>query len=1037
MNINFSAWSIHRPTPAVLLFFLATVAGLLGFRALQIAKMPDFDFPGVIVDVQLPGATPSQLETEVTRKIEDATANIPGARHVTSTVSDGDSNTFIEFEIGKNVQDALNDVRDAVTGVRSALPADILEPTVQRVTTNGSSIATYTVSADNMDATDLSWFVDNVVSKAIMPIAGVGKVTRFGGVQREVRVELDPARLQAYGVTAGEVSRQIGYMQQEAPGGRGDLGGLEQAVRTIGNVQTAQQLAAFSFPLSDGRRVRLDQLAAVRDTVAEPRQAATLDGKPVISFRAYRANGSAEAEVARAIAAEVDALQKQYPRVTFKKVYDTVGPIEHSYEASMQALLEGAILAVIVVWIFLRDWRATLISAVALPLSILPTFAFVHWAGFTLNTITLLALTLVIGILVDDAIVEVENIMRHLRMGKTPRQAALDAADEIGLAVIATSLTLVSVFLPVALMPGISGLVFKQFGWTAAIAILASLIVARLLTPMMAAYMLSAAGLGRHGHDEGQADGWVMRRYMKAVRACLRHPWLTSGGAAAFFLLSLWLVTLLPSTFLNADDGALSLVTVEAPPGSTLQQTLALNQRAWEALRDIPEIQHVYTIVGNGVTAGSTVQSGGSVTTLTVLIPLTPQKDRERSQQQVETVIGERLARLPGVRVTVGGNGNGQQLTVQLTSEDPLMLQATANQVLREIRTIPGLGGATSSASLLRPELVIRPDFARAAELGVTAEAIGDAVRIATSGDYDVILPKLNLPERQIYIRTLLDPASRRDLETIRQLRIASAKGPVPLDNVASVQVEGGPAQISRYDRARNVTLTVNLGGRPLGEVNKQVEALPSMRHLPPQVRRGEGGDVEFMNDLFGNFAIAMLTGIFCVYAVMVLLFHDFAQPFTVLTALPLAAGGALGGLVIFGMNLSLASLIGLLMLIGIVSKNSILLVEYAIAARRQRGLSRFDAIIDACHKRARPIVMTTVAMVAGMLPMALNISRTDAGFRSPMAVAVIGGLMTSTVLSLLVVPVVYEIVDDFENGIRRCLFRRKPQAAPTALRPG
>ncbi|HET8882604.1 MAG TPA: efflux RND transporter permease subunit [Solimonas sp.] len=1032
MNVNFSAWSIHRPTPAILLFFLATVAGVIGFRALQIAKMPDFDFPGIIVDVQLPGATPSQLETEVTRKIEDATANIPGARHVTSSVSDGDSNTFIEFEIGKNVQEALDDVRDAVTSVRSALPADILEPTVQRVTTNGSSIATYAVSADNMDETDLSWFVDNIVSKAIMPIIGVGKVSRFGGVQREVRVELDPVKLQAYGVTAGEVSRQINSMQQEAPGGRGDLGGLEQAVRTIGTVQTAQELANLSLPFADGRRIRLGQIATVRDTVAEPRQAATLDGKPVISFRAYRANGSAEAEVATAIAQEVDALGKKYPHVHFQKIYTTVGPIEHSYHASMQALLEGAILAVFVVWVFLRDWRATLISAVALPLSILPTFAFLHWAGFTLNTITLLALTLVIGILVDDAIVEVENIMRHLRMGKTPKQAALDAADEIGLAVIATSLTLISVFLPVALMPGISGLVFKQFGWTAAVAIFASLVVARLLTPMMAAYMLSAAGLGKaHAHD-GE-DGWLMQRYLRAVRTCLRHPWLTSAGAAVFFFLSLWLVTLLPSTFLNADDSALSLVTLEAPPGATLQDTLALNRKAYEALRDIPEIEHVYTIIGNGVTAGSTVQSGGNVTTFTLLIPLTPQKERARTQQQVENEIGERLHKLPGVRTTVGGNGNGQQLTVQLTSEDPLMLQATANKVLREVRTIPGLGGATSSASILRPELVIRPDFARAAELGVTAEAIGDAVRIATSGDYDVILPKLNLPERQLYIRTMLDPRTRTDLDTIRQLRVASLHGPVPLANVASVQVEGGPAQIDRYDRARNVTLTVNLQGRPLGEVNKLIEALPSMKHLPPQVRRGEGGDVEFMNDLFGNFAIAMLTGIFCVYAVMVLLFHDFAQPFTVLTALPLAAGGALGGLVIFGMDLSLASLIGLLMLIGIVSKNSILLVEYAITARDQRGLSRFDAIIDACHKRARPIVMTTVAMIAGMLPMALNISKTDAGFRTPMAVAVIGGLLTSTVLSLLVVPVVYEVVDNIEGWFARHL-RRKPAAGDGEL---
>lgn len=1032
MNVNFSAWSIRRPTPAILLFFLLSVAGLMGFRALEIANMPDFEFPGIIVSVALPGATPSQLETEVTRKIEDATASIAGARHVQSTITDGGSETFIEFQIEKDVQEALDDVRDAVTSVRSALPADVLEPTVSRVTVNNGSIATYTITADNMDETDLSWFVDNIVSKQLMPIKGVGRVTRYGGVAREVRVEMDPVRLQAYGVTAGEVSQQIGSMQQEAPGGRGDLGGLEQAVRTIGTVKSAGELAAVSFPLADGRRVRLDQIATVRDTHAEPRQAAQLDGKPVISFRIYRARGSAEAEVANAVDAEVTKLQQIYPRIHIDRVYNNVGPIQHSYDASMQALLEGAVLAVVVVMIFLRDWRATLISAIALPLSIVPTFAFIHWAGYTLNTITLLALTLVIGILVDDAIVEVENIMRHLRMGKPPRQAALEAADEIGLAVIATSLTLIAVFLPVALMPGISGLIFKQFGWTAAIAIAASLVVARLLTPMMAAYLL------KPDPAPEPEDGWAMHRYIAAVRGCLRHPWLTCLGAALFFGLSVVLIGLLPKTFINADDEAQTVVTIEAPPGSTLQQTLSLAEAARKRIQDMPEIRHIYMLVGNGQTAGSTVSSGGDVTTATFIIPLSPVKERERSQQEVDAELRKRLADVPGARLTVGGQGSGEELTVQLTSEDPQLLQATAEKVLREIRGIPNLGGATSSASLLRPELVIRPDFARAAELGVTASAIGAAVRVATTGDYDVILPKLNLPERQLYIRTMLDPDSRTDLETLRQLRVRSADGTVPLANVADLRIEGGPAQIDRYDRARNVTLTVRLQGRPLGEVNELIESLPSMKHLPTQVRRGAGGDVEFMQDLFGNFVVAMATGIFCVYAVMVLLFHDFAQPVTVLAALPLAAGGALGALVLFGMSLSLPTLIGLLMLIGIVSKNSILLVEYAIAARDNRGVPRLEAIVDACHKRARPIVMTTVAMVAGMLPMAINLDGSDGGFRAPMAVTVIGGLITSTVLSLIVVPVVYELIDELEMRVRR-LFRGRggsPGESSAAMLP-
>ncbi|MDB5969142.1 MAG: acriflavine resistance protein [Hydrocarboniphaga sp.] len=1014
--MNFSTWSIHRPIPAILLFVLLTAAGLIGFRMLPIAEMPDFDFPGIIVSVSLPGATPTQLETEVTRKIEAATAAISGAKHVTSTVTDGDSETFIEFQMEKDVQEALDDVRDAVTSVRSSLPPDVLEPRISRVTVNGGSIATYTVSSNSMDPADLSWFVDNTVSRSILPLKGVGRVVRYGGIAREVRVELDPVKLQAMNVTAGDVSQQLQNMQQEAPGGRGDFGGLEQAVRTIGTVGSADDLRAFTVPLADGRRLRLDQVASVHDTSAEQRQLSLLDGKPVLSFRVYRTRGSAEVDVAKAVEKAVEQMAKDHPRVQFEQVYTTVGHIERAYKGSMEALLEGAILAVVVVWLFLRDWRATIVSAVALPLSIIPTFAFMHWAGYTLNGITLLAMTLVIGILVDDAIVEVENIIRHLGFAKTPKVAAEEAANEIGLAVIATSLTIVAVFVPVALMSGIAGLVFRQFGWTTAVAVLTSLAVARLITPMMSAYMLKARP------HEPQADGWIMRRYLIAVRACLRHPWRTSFATAAFFVASIALVSLLPTAFISAGDRALVEIDLEAPPGSKLDVTRDMTLQATALLHQLAEVKKVYAIIGNGQTAGSASSSDGDVTKATLLVPLTDTEDRKRSQQDVEADMRRLLAALPGARVSVGGQGSGAQLTVVLTGDDAQMLQSTATSVAHEIRSkLHGLGGVISSASLLRPELVIRPDFARAAELGVNASAIGDAVRIATSGDYDVVLPKLNLPERQLYIRTMLAPAARQDLDTIRQLRVRSSNGgTVPLASVAQFAIEGGPAQIDRYDRSRNVTLSVELQGRALGDVDKEIAALPTMQHLPGNVKRATGGDLEFMQDMFTNFLLAMATGIFCVYAVMVLLFHDFWQPFTVLAALPLAAGGALGALVLCSMDLSLASLIGLLMLIGIVSKNSILLVEYAITARSTLGLSRLDAIVDACHKRARPIVMTTVAMVAGMLPMALNLSGGDSGFRSPMAVAVIGGLLTSTVLSLVVVPVVFELVDEARFRVRR-----------------
>ncbi|MCT7309038.1 efflux RND transporter permease subunit [Ralstonia wenshanensis] len=1010
--MNFSAWAIRKPIPSILLFILITVAGLVSFKMLSIQNFPDIDFPAVSVTASLPGATPTQMETEVTRKIEDSIASIGAIKHITSTINDGSSTTMVEFQLEKDVQEAVNDVRDAVSRIRAQLPSDVQEPVISRVTFASMPVLTYAVEASDMDAEDLSWFVDNTVNKRLLSVHGVAKVTRQGGVDREVRVQLDPVRLQALNVSAADISAQVRGMQQEAPGGRGNIGGQEQAVRTLGTVKSARELAQMDIPLSDGRRIRLSDVADVRDTAAEPRQMALFDGKPVVSFQVFRSRGASEISVAKGVREALGALQAERPNVHVTEVYNMVKPVSDAYTASMHALYEGAILAVIVVWLFLRDWRATFVSAVALPLSIIPTFAAMQLLDFTLNGITLLALTLVVGILVDDAIVEVENIVRHLRNGKKPLEAAMEAAQEIGLAVVATSLTLVAVFLPTAFMGGISGKFFKQFGWTASLAVLASLLVARLLTPMMAAYMLKP-------QDEPNRDGWIMTRYLQAARWCLVHPWKTGGMAAAFFVVSVAIIGLIPATFLPPEDWAQLQMTVEGPPGSTIAQTRDNTERVRKIVMQHKEVRHVYTAIGSGVMAGVPGSSGGEVRTGTLTISLTDRHDRHIKQQDVQRQLREMLEGVPGVRISFGAVGSGEQLQVVLTGDDPATLQQAARDVMRDLRTVPGLGAVTSSASLLRPEIVIRPDFARAAQQGVTAAAIGQAVRVATAGDYDVNLPKLNLPERQVYIRVELDPKARNQIDTIRQLRVPGRNGAVPLENIADISIGSGPAQIDRYDRSRNVTISVGLEGRALGDTNMAVEALPSIKNLPPGVRRIASGDVEGMQELFSSFFLAMFAGVLCVYAVLVLLFHDFTQPVTILAALPLSVGGAFGLLALFGFSLSLPALIGLLMLMGIVTKNSILLVEYAIVARRDLGMSRTEAIIDACHKRARPIVMTTVAMTAGMVPMALGLEG-DAGFRAPMAVAVIGGLLTSTLLSLLVVPVVFEKVDDFREWALR-----------------
>lgn len=1035
--MNFSALSIRHPVPAILLFILLTFAGLLAYRANPVQDFPDIELPIVTVSASLPGAAPAQLETEVARKIEDSVATLQGVKNIYTKVLDGSATITVEFILEKNLSEAVNDVRDAVARVRADLPADLRDPTVTKVSTAGRPILTFTATAAHgpvaspADMQAVSWFVDNTVAKRLLSVRGVGAVKRIGGVTREVRIELDAQRMAAMQVTAIDVSRRLRQVQQEAPGGRGDVSGAEQSVRTIATVKTAGELALLEIPLNDGRRVRLDQVATVMDTVAEPRAEASQNGQPVVGFEILRTKGAGELDVARGVRDAVAELRAAHPQYALTEVIDNAQPIEDDFEGSMALLYEGAALAVLVVLWFLRDWRATLVAASALPLSVIPAFLGMYWFGYTINAVTLLSLALVVGVLVDDAIVEIENIARHLQMGKTPLQAALEAADEIGMAVIATTFTLVAVFLPTAFMGGVPGLFFKQFGWTAALAVLASLVVARLLTPMMAAYLLRPA---KHVQPE---DGWLMRTYLRVMRWCLRHRIVTAIGAALFFTGSLALVPLLPTSFIPPSDRGITQITVELPPGSTLAETRIAAERARVAAMQVSGVTGIFSSVGGGSTGdafapGAAAEARRAVLTVTVV----HRNERAQSLQQIESQIRDRLVDVPGARFTVGTSEAGVKLQLVLKSEDPVALNAAARALERDLRTLQGIGNVNSSASLVRPEIIVRPDFARAADLGVTAAAIGETVRVATAGDYDMNLPKLNLAERQVPIRVKLPDAIRADLSEIERLQVPGRHGPVMLGTVASVSMNSGPAQIDRLNRSRNVTLDVELGTRQLGEVNTEARALPALKNLPPSVQLVELGDAQEMTALFASFGIAMGIGVLCIYGVLVLLFHNFLQPLTILAALPLSIGGAFIGLLLTNKALSMPSMIGLIMLMGIVTKNSILLVDYALLARRS-GLSRFDALVDACHKRSRPIVMTTIAMGAGMMPLALGFGA-DPSFRSPMAVAVIGGLITSTLLSLLVVPAVYTFVDDAQAFCRRLLARRRrsQEAAPGSAQP-
>lgn len=1035
--MNFSAWSIRNPIPGILLFIMLGLAGLLCFKWMKIQQFPDIELPMVTVTAALPGAAPPQLETEVARKIENSIATLQGLRNQYTNIQDGVVTVTAEFQLEKPLQEAVDDVRNAVSQVRSDLPADLRDPIVSKINLSGSPILTYTIQSPKMDEEALSWFVDYDIARAMLQVKGVGAVARVGGVTRQVDVELDPEKLLALNATATDITRQLRLVQQDASGGQTKIGGSEQSIRTIATVKTADEIGAMDIALSDGRHIRLDQVATVRDGIAERRSAALLNGQPVIGFEITRSKGASEVDVQKGVAEALDKLKTAHPDIKITEAFNFVNPVVDNYEGSMSLLYEGAILAILVVWLFLRDWRATIIAATALPLSILPAMIGMYFFGFTLNTVTLLAMSLVVGILVDDAIVEIENIIRHLRMGKTPYEAAMEAADEIGLAVIATTFTLIAVFLPTAFMSGIAGKFFVQFGWTAALAIFASLLVARLLTPMMSAYILKPwigkveqqddASDAKTAADQGTArlakdrakDGKVMRGYMRLVTWCLNHRWITLGGAIVFFIGSVMLIPLLPTGFVPPPDTGQTQVRLELTPGSQFGDTLKTAEYARNLIKDHPEIKSIYTTIGGGA-AGSDPFSGGASSEprkATLTIQTTERSDRSASLQDIEDELRQRLAPLPGARIQVGLAGNNSQYQIALSGDDPDTLMATARSLERELRTVPNVGSITSSAALIRPELVIRPDFAKAADLGVTTYDIAETLRIATAGDFDQNLAKLNLSQRQVPVVIKLPLSARQDQELMKRLMVKGSHGPVMLGTIADVNIESGPSQIDRFNRLRNINFTIELNNQPLGDIAAKVDQLPTMKNLPPTVKRTNIGDAEVMQELFSSFGLAMLTGVLCIYVVLVLLFKDFLQPITILVALPLSLGGAFVMLLLAKSSFSMPSLIGLIMLMGIASKNSILLVDYAIIARDEKHYSRFNALLDACHKRARPIIMTTLAMGAGMLPIALGIG-TDPSFRAPMAISVIGGLITSTFLSLLVIPVVYTFIDDINRKI-------------------
>ena len=1023
---NISAWAIRNPVTPLVMFAALLLAGLVSFSRMDINNNPDVGFPMVSVVVSQPGAAPTELETQVTQRVEAAVRGISGVDEITSFVSEGRSLSNIQFAIGTPVDRAVNDVKNAVDQIRSDLPDGILEPQVTRVDIDGGPIAYFSAEATDMTLEELSWYVDNTVAKRLRSVSGMAAVNRGGGVSREIRVILDPAKLQAFGITAAQVNQQLNQVNLNAAGGRTEIAGAEQSIRVLGNAANARDLGATQIAISGGRTVKLADIADVRDMYAEQRSLSLMNGRQVTSFSLEKAKGSSDVTVYDDAMKELEKLKKENPKVTYKQLYTSVDYTREQYHSAMAAMIEGAVLAVVVVFLFLRDWRATMISALAIPLSAIPTFWFMDMLGFTLNGISLLALSLVAGVLVDDAIVEIENIVRHMRMGKSAYQASIDAADEIGLAVLATTMAIVAVFLPVALMPGISGQFFIQFGMTVVVSVLMSLAVARLITPMIAAYFLKAHGAESHG------EGWLMDRYMAVLRwslderraiahrarggwrrftsVFLDHRMWTVGFGFLAFIATIAAFATLPMTFQPVINTDFSQVKIETVPGSTLAQTTAITRKVADMLAADSDVVEA---------------AFADIETTSADIFLTLKKDRPISSVEWERKVAPKFQTIADARVNFqsqSGGGFGRDIILMFGSDDPVKLESVANQLVAEMSKIRELRAPRVQGDMQRPEIIIKPRLDLAASMGVTTAALSQTIRIATIGEIDQNSAKFSLSDRQIPIRVSIAEDSRKDFSTIENMPVPTINGgSVPLKVVADISFGAGPTQIRRYNQIRRIVVGADLApGIVTSEGMAKLNALPLMKAINegrvPGVQKINAGDAKWQLEMLQNFAIAVVSGILLVLAVLVLLYKRIMPPFVNLGSLLLAPLGGALALHVAGQPLSMPVFIGLLMLLGIVAKNSILVIDFALE-EMEKGVPKFEAIMDAGHKRAQPIVMTTVAMVAGMVPTALSLSG-DGAWRASMGITVIGGLILSTVLTLVIVPATFSLAIAIESWV-------------------
>ena len=1029
MNLPISSWAIRNPIPVIVAFTLLMVAGVYSYTRLPIKQFPNIAFPMVVATIIQEGAAPTELENQVTRLVENSIASLPDIELLQSSVTLGVSTTIIQFKIGTNLQKAKDDVEQRVNQVRNQLPASIQPPLVNSLDFTGGALMTFAVSHPTMTETDLSWFIDDTIARDLQSVQGVGQVARVGGVNREINITLDPIRMDAIGVTAADVNNALQRSYRNYGGGISQVGGAETTTRVIGETATVAELGNLSIPLRGGQSyVRLSDVADVGDGSAEIRSFARLNGRPVVGFEIIKVDTASEVDVENGAYAAIERLQKGNPGLQITKIFSITDDTKANFHATQDVLIEGMILAAVVVFLFLRDWRATVIAALAMPLSLIPTFWIITWFGFSLNVVTLLALTLVIGILVDDAIVEIENIQKRTLAGYTPFRAAMEGADAIGLAVLATTASIVVVFLPTSFMGGMPGQFFIEFGITVAVAVVFSLLVARFVSPLMAAYFLKPSPAKHENRDVRKLPGF----YESTLAWALKHRLIASAFGGLSFVATIVFVGMLPKGFIPTEDPGYILFNISAPPGSTRGQM----ERSATALNDLlmkqPDVEDVFISIGSGGSGGSAAMAGGGgggagLTSGSATVVM--REGHKMTTEQLKQHIRPQLKQIPDIRVTAlmtGGGPGGSDVNVLLTSEDAVELDKVQMALLNEMKDLPQIQNPRLSPEPPGPELIIRPRTEEAARLNVSTDAIAQVARIATAGDIEANTPKFSEGERRLPIRVRLPDSVRNDLAELSQLRVPTLNGgSTTLGAVADLTYEAGPGNIQRIYRKRMASVQADFApGNTSGDATEAIDKTKTMQAIlaaeksgtPGAVTRARVGNEQAEMQMFGGIVIALMAGVALIYSVMVLLFKSVFKPMVILASLPLSFSGAFLALLIAGKEISMPVMIGCVLLLGIAAKNAILLVEFAIEAQ-QRGKNTYDALFEACRERARPIVMTTVAMSAGMIPTALGIGE-GAGFRQPMAIAVIGGLISSTVLSLVLVPVVYSFVDQFERFI-------------------